>query len=310
MLCCAGFSAAQTGDIPENLNTPLSARTKVTYLDLVRKVFPDAQSGEERPGYLKAASHIPLRYLFGQSLPDIFKPNMYGEILVELEEKMETINDREKVLWLLMGAFEKSDGSPSNGGNRILAAFRVSATGAELIDAASVKTDDRTSLSNEDSWFSGKPKLMLVPRREAVVVYNMMQVTMGEPSFSIVGIGEKGFKVLLNQFDLHIDGRCGRYIEETANIRALKNSTSGYRNIEVVVTSEIGAGDEDAKGAGTNTVEWRRHYRYVFAWQKSSGEYEAIVDPGKARRAAHKRFNPCRYNAGSVSFERPNKAGL
>lgn len=293
----AAICLARDGNgIPEDLTSKISGKTSVTYLDLVRKVFPDAEA-DLNSDYLWARTRIELRPLFGQELPEIYRADMEGRLLIGVREKMETVNGRDRVFWLLMGAFEESDGTPSNGGNRVLAAFRIGKDKAELIDAATVKIGDNTSLSRLDTTFKGPEKFNLATGRQAVGIYNSMQITTAQTNFSLVDIDKNRFRVLLNDFDIWLDNRCGRFVDESARINVLKTSTGGYKNIEIIVKTEIGSGDSDERGAGTDTVEWYRHYRYVFAWQPRDGSYKPVIDPGKRRSAALKRFNPCRYNA-------------
>jgi hypothetical protein len=269
----AVFCAAQTSGLEIKLDRPVTPQTAVTYLDLLKKVFPDARIDATRPELAQAKEKIPLRNLFGQETSEFLKSGLRGELEIGVVEKAETLHGREKIFWLMIGAAEKGE-TCDICGNTLLAAYRLRKTEAELIDAASVKTSGRTS-------FAETSKLRLAPTREAVVTFNSTSVSMGSNSYSIVAIGEKGFAVLLSEFEENFKYQCGSFVYEEVSVRPLKTSAGGYRSLEIIIKAENGwEGDGDRE-----VIENRRRFRYVFDWQPRRAVYKAVVDPGKQRRA-------------------------
>ena len=274
--------ASQTGFRNIRLQDTVSGQTRVTYLDLLKKVFPDVEMDEKQAKLARAKNKIPLRNLFGQELPEIYNSQMLGELEIGVTGKAETASGREKLLWLTIGVGDKGNETCFVCGNTLLAAYRVRQTDAELIDAASVKTGAMTTLAPT-------PKLKLAPQSEAVVVYNEENTNIGTISFSIVEVGAKGFRVLLKEFEGNIIFKCGYYIHELPRIRLLKNSVGGYRQIEVLVKTESGfynTGDSE-------TVEKRGQFRYVFNFQPRAQKYKAVINPERERRVFFKKNRPC-----------------
>ena len=274
--------AAQTGFRNITLQDTVSSQTRVTYLDLLKKVFPDVAMDEKQAKLARAKNKIPLRNLFGQELPDIYNSRMLGELEIGVTGKAETVSGREKLLWLTIGVNDKGNETCFICGNTLLAAYRVRQTDAELIDAASVKTGAMTT-------FAATPKLKLAPQSEAVVIYNEENANIATLTQSIVEVGEKGFRVLLNEFEGNIIFKCGYYIQELPRLRLLKKSVGGYRQIEILVKTEsgfYGTGDSE-------TVEKRGQFRYVFNFQPRAQKYKAVVNPERSRRIFFKKNSPC-----------------
>lgn len=273
----AVFCAAQTYGLEIKLDRAVSRQTNVTYLDLLKKVFPDARIDETQPALAHAKEKIPLRNLFGQETSEFLKSRMLGELEVGVTGEEQTLNGREKLFWLMIGVADKGE-TCDICGNTLLAVYRLRKTDAELIDAAAVKTSGRTS-------FAETSKLRLAPAREAVVTFNSTSVSMGSNSYSIVAVGEKGFAVLLNEFEENFKYKCGTFVYEEVSVRPLKTSAGGYRSLEIIIKAENGwEGDGDKE-----VIENRRRFRYVFNWQPRRAVYKAAIDPGKQRRAFFKR---------------------
>ena len=122
------------------------------------------------------------------------------------------------------------------------------------------------------------------------MIWNVSQLSqMSDDEFSLVTADDDGFHLMIDQFDKQRDYRCGEWFDEAAQIRLLKTAVGGYRDIEIRVVTEAGAGDSDY--AETKT---RRRYRYVYKWRPRLKAYRAVVDPDRARRAFLKRKEPCR----------------
>lgn len=280
LVICGTLGSAAQVRIPEiKLRDTVSRGSQVSYLELIKKVFPDAQMNEAKAELARAKNKRPLRNLLIKELDDFFRWRMTGELDIAVTASTETVNGREKLLWLLIGVSETGEECEICG-NTILAAYRVRKTDAELIDAASVKTSSFVS-------FSETPKITLAPQREAVVIYNEDSTNMKTNFYSIIAPGDKGFDVLLKEFEESSIYKCGYYIEETARFRPLKTSVGGFRQLEVTVKSESGWYEDEGK------VEKRGAFRYVFSWQPREKKYKAVANPEKARNVFFKKNSPC-----------------
>lgn len=289
IICSFGFGAAQTDYSISNLNNKVFAQTTITYLDLTRKIFPDARIDEKQNDLAHADNKIELREVIKSNWGTKSEyESMKGELKIELEESLETLYENGKILWIILRADIRED-DRCFCGNRVLAAFRVQKNNAELIDAGTVKTDNLTSFAdNETTTFSSKPKLLIAPRREAVAIVNETNYALGGSYLSIIEIRQNKFNVVLNEFELWHDYRCGSVFQELARVRLLKTSTNGYRNFEILITDEKGyEGDDDVK------IIWRRRFRYVFAWQPRTKTYKPVINPDKNRQAILKKYGGC-----------------
>lgn len=271
--------AAQIWSPEIKLMDKVSPQSQANYLDLIKKVFPDAQMDATKAEIARAKNKIPLRNLLIKEPDASFKAKMLGELDVAVTASIETVNGREKLLWLLIGVSDKGEDCDSCG-NTILAVYRVGKTGAELIDAASVKTKEIVS-------FPEISKVPIASQREAVVIYNNERTNIATDSYSIVMLGDKGFDVLLKEFEETAIYKCGAFIAETTSFRPLKASVGGLRRLEVLVKTETGSyGDEE-------TVDQRRTFRYVYNWQPRAQKYVAVINPEKARRTFFNKNKAC-----------------
>lgn len=288
--CLINLAKAQTMKVPDDLNTKVSGKTSVTYIDLLRKVFPDAQPHKVLSGYWQATVNQKLRNLFDERTTQIFPHPILPEVKLIVEQKLETRNQGNKVLWLIITVTGKSvENQEHEYYEYVMAAYHVSEKSADLIDAAYVNTNDHGGFA-DGGHVSPRGKIAVAPGYEAVIVYNWTQVSLGENAFSLVDLGEHGFRVMLKEFGLVYDTRCGSNFVESARVRTLKTSVGGYRNLEVMVTLERSYENENGDGV---VLEWRKYFRYVFAWQPGKQIYKAIINRDKQRVALAKKHNSC-----------------
>ena len=257
--------------------------SNISNLDLLRKIFPDAQIEKDEPEAATALKSIPLRHLFGAKN----KKTSDDAMTLNISERQETGDgERGQILWLIVNAVQPDKtaaGFRANWTAAILAAFRVSRSSAELLDAADVATQNISGFAED------VPQLRLAPRREAVVVSNISNASVGHSELSVIAAGNKGFNVLIDQFVMTTEYRCTDWYSEEASLRTLKNSTNGSRDVEITVKIEGGPGEaENAR------VKFRRRFRYVFRWQPQLEKYKAVVNPDRQRRTFLKQVEPCR----------------
>jgi hypothetical protein len=266
-------------------DAPAVKGSRVTYLDLARKISADADIENEAASYATTFKNPAVRHLFGAAEKALDAP----PITLEIADRLETSDDKGgKILWLIFSVAEPEEAICEACLKKILAAFRVSRTRAELIDAADVRT------GFEVRFDSARPKLEIAPGREAVLLWNYSYSYLKGDSVSIIAAdaAQGGFKVLLDQFEV---GRlyrwdCDKWYEERANLRLSKPARAGFRNLEIAVETQGGSGDYDFPKLKASS-----RFRYVFAWQPNARAYQAIVKPDEKRNALVKRLAPdCR----------------
>ncbi len=284
---CAAACFAQD---PPHFTTKAFSGSNVSYYDLVRDVFPQLRISETDPEEAFAHNSIPLRHLFREDKVKILEASLTSSITINIAQRLETTDKGGKVLWLMLNAVEP-DKEACAGCYRVvwaetvLAAYRpVGQWNFELVDAAMIKTGDITAFDEEH------PKLSLGSHGQAVVVANVSQLSAGaQDTFSIVDVGNDGFRVLLREFAVKRDFRCAEWYSEAAQIRLLTNAVKGYKGIRIRVISEGGTGDLDYPN-----LSHRRRFTYIFAWQPREQKYRAVVDPDGLRRRFLKRLEPCK----------------
>jgi hypothetical protein len=278
VFCCGSIAAQKTLGWQYDLSERATKNSKVTYADLVKKVFPDLHSGEATT-YI-ASKSISLRHLFGLYTNKVYE----NEMKVGVSDGIETINGNEKLLWLIISATEPNPSRPYFN-IHLLAVYRIKANEAEMIDVADVLTG---SIVN---FFDKRPAMEISPRHQAVVIEDFANRAYNDEKFSVVSINQNGFNVVLSQFVLKNDLACDNSLIEELKIRLLKATVGNFRNVEIrVKTIDINI---NALEAGMKP-KWTRRFRYVFAWQPDAQKYKAVINPVKQREAAYKKYSGCK----------------
>jgi len=283
-------ATAQTRGSEIKFQDPVSLRSRVTYLDLAKKIFPAATTDETEQSLARSAGKIPVRELPG-IVPETDVPTdrMEGELFIRIEGVLQARQDNEKLWWVIFSAVGEKYKKYVYQGHHILAVFRVHRREAELIDAATVKKNDYLWFGDNKlatDRISERAQLEIKPRREAVFIYTRARTNGGSPAFSLVELKGGKLNVVLSEFDLWRDHRCGYGIYETARTRLLNAPANVYRPIEIRVTTEKSRED-------SRYPFWRGRYRYLYVWQRRAQKYMTVVNSDKRRRAALNRYDPC-----------------
>lgn len=308
ILCCFICASAQivnpdlppdmTYKVPPDLNTVVGEMTTVTYFDLAKKVFPDAKIDKGVIAKLTATTRIPLRNLLNKDYEENLK-RLRPEISIFVEEQLETVycGEREsllcdeKIFWLKMRIVGRPEGHPdSEIDDYILAAYSVGKRSANLIDAASVKTNDQTTLINIPALTEPQVKLTLTRREEAVIIVNTTDSAVGQNSFALIGLSPIGFRVFLGEFFLHYDIRCMNNFFEDARISVLRDAEPYYPNLEVNVTFK----KTSKHFLNVASVLWKKKFRYVFKWSPETQSYQPLIDPSNERDTVIDKYRTCK----------------
>lgn len=287
-ICSCLPITAQRFDVWEaKYHYKVSKQTNITYLDLVKKIFPEAKlvkipNSESED--LIAPKSVPIRNLFGEQSEKIYE----NQKLV-IAERLLTKNGNEKLLWLIIGLNGIND-KCGNCSTNLLASFRVKKDEAEILDVAEIGEGDLIGFGgSEYSLVAAQKKLEVLPNHEAVVFYNIQGTALGSDEYSIVAIDEKGFHLILNPFYLEHNTQCGGGFSEDIRFRLLKSSVSKYPKLEVIVTTYSSYEDEPESAK----PEFIRSFHYYHNWKSTEEKYIAsgnfkTID--KNRKAFHRKI--------------------
>jgi len=265
----------------DGLDRKASTHSQVTTLDLIKKIFPDAHVKAKNVGQAETSSSPSLRHLYGEGLDE----NIFGGASdLYVVDKRETLDGKDRIVWLLISASEESRPNCNHCVRDILAAFRISKNDAALIDAANIQMYDRSEFD------STRPVLRIARTHNAVVVWNISQLSISPETFSVIAAGKAKFEILLGQFNTFREFMCGGGYGEQSDIRALRTSRRGYRDLQIIITTE--QMEERNNGAET-VITFRQRFRYVFRWDPRTRRYKPMVDPDRKRRRLLKKLVPC-----------------
>lgn len=257
------------------------AKSTVTIGELARLVFPDIEIDPKRVDPFEVQATKPFRRLFRRLFATSGQTAM-TRYAVRPGSFVETVADGGTVFWMTFDivAPKVCEQCDDESVGTILAAFRIGADRASLIDAADIKTTRETNLDG---------KLSIEKNHEAVLVFNYINESMSVDSYSIVTIREGRIVVLLDEFFLHKKYCCDQSIEERATIRTLASKNSSRRRVEIVVTT---VAESPITEGGDSEVVFRAKYRFVFRWSSSASAYESGVSPERLRKRAFIKHSP------------------
>jgi hypothetical protein len=243
-----------------NYEEAVGGGRKTTYLDLLRKIFPDAEM-ETGPGIDTAVAHrtIPLSHLFGD-----YKGKVYeGEMKIEQIERLQAKGQNSGHLLLLVHALGPEIFSWDK--ISVLALFQLEPS-FKLLDAGDVQADQFTSFWEE------KPQLQIGPQHEAVIVESDHHNS-SQSYLSLTMIATEGGK-LKTAFDfptlLH-GNDCGNTFSQTPSVSVMKDVTGAHYNIMVKVKLVKEPDDESCE---KRTRGYTRYYESLLVWNSAKRRYE------------------------------------
>jgi hypothetical protein len=259
LLVNASLSYAQVS-IVTNYEEAIGVGTKTTYLDLLRKIFPDA-STETGADMDAAVAHrtIPLRHLFGD-----YKGKVYeGEMKIEQIERLPAKGQNPGQLLLLVHALSPELFSWDK--MSVLALFQLEPS-VKLLDAGDVQADQFTSFWEE------KPRLQIGPQREAIIVESDHHNS-SQSYLSLTMISTEGGKLrTVFDFPILLHGNdCGNTFSQTPTVSVLKEVTGAHFNIFVKVKLVKELDDESCE---KRTRGYTRYYQSLLVWNSAKRQYE------------------------------------
>ena len=252
----AGTSPQQSFDP----RSAVRAGTGITYLDLLRRVFPDATYDATKQE-VRAHKSVAIR-----NIADGHQPTaLQSDITLSYLSPRWIKSDGRPVLLLAINvaAEDANEATPYEGETMILGAFDVE-TSTRLIDALEVQTDRFTSL-----WDT-QPVVHLSSDHDALVVHNT-HWNAGESydQYTLVFLGNGTFGVI-SDITLYSTLGCGTNYTETPDYAAVQHAGRAYPDVRLLVTlKKMSDGDEcDHRTAG-----FTRTYTATYTWDAKKREY-------------------------------------
>lgn len=270
---CADFPAADNQQ-GVDLSSPVQNGAPTTYLDLLKKLLPDAKADAT------ANSTIPLRSISEPSRNEAFT----GPISFEVEPHW--FNSGGKRLLMLqvdLTSEQANQGTPYEGEAVVLAVFTLE-PGPKLMDALEIKTDRFTS------FWEDRPTLRLDSKNDAFIV-SSSHWNAGESytSLDMLFVDEGRIKTITSQFVFETQG-CGTTFSETPSFRAIEAPGKRYPDVQVriKVTKE-----PDEASCPRRTRGYTRQYQGVYRWNPVRRRYEG----GSKQLDALAKFNKMRVSS-------------
>ena len=262
-----------------NYQDAVGGGTKTTYLELLRKIFPDVEisaAGGLDDAAAIAHKTIPLNHLMGDYKGKIYE----GEMKIESIERLPSQAQSQGQLLLLVHVF-----GPDlfNWGKiSVLALFQLEPT-PRLLDAGDVQADQSTSFWDE------KPHLRISTQEDAVIVasdhHNSSQSYL---SLSLIATGGNKLRMIFDLPPLLNGNDCGNTFSQTPSVNVLREARGAHFNLLVKVKM---VKEPDAESCQKRTRGYTRYYQSLLVWNPVKRQYESR-DRGLAQLS---RFNEKSY---------------
>lgn len=253
-----------------DLGAAVEAGSVVTYLDLVRLVFPVADGDD--PAVLTRS--VPLSHAYGDYSGRTFK----GALAVSHVERVFIRSDGERLAVLLIhaspvnepertAAGAGADEAFNWGGISVLAAYRLTPA-PRLLGTLEVKGDRETSL-----W-DAHPVTALGARDSGVWFVNSHH-NAGEEfrDYALAGYVRGGLRLLVAPTPtLHSWRGCRRGVTESARVETVRARGRARRDVAFVVTETVERFAADCSSRVGRAR--RRTTRRLFSWDARRGLYE------------------------------------
>jgi hypothetical protein len=273
LLTCPAAASAQTVINLDGFEASVPGNSRITYLDLVRKVFPDAREKEDGGG-LQAGKSVAISHLFG----DYKERLIEGVMSIDGASALRIKNGGGHQLLLLIEVSSRDDALFQWGGMSVLALFSTAGE-AKLLDAVDVRADRFTFFAEQ------QPLLRIHPERDAVLVVNHhFNSGDGYLAYSLIAFVDNRLKDVFEEMPLLVgDNHCGTNFTETPRFKVLNNPAGGYSRLRLTITLRKEAGGPTCERP---TKGYTRYFNYLLAWQPSRKRYVAGADAtGRLRRA-------------------------
>ncbi|HEX8247291.1 MAG TPA: hypothetical protein VF599_03825 [Pyrinomonadaceae bacterium] len=266
----------------EDFNRPVSSNLKTTYIELIRKVFPDASLETKS---FQAGESIPVG-----SLDPKIKPHAFwrGKLIVKVFQMHFSSENKNHLALFLMLRNEHAVRSLDNS-FFVLAAFRLE-NEAELVDA--VDAQFIFQHQNVNLW----TETPLVPIRkgdDGIWLVALRENSSGNDAqdFRLVALQNKKFEVLLDELPtLKGNSACGFRSKQSLGYFLKKDNGANYRDFSLTVTENLRT--NTLKCEVQPPADYDKTFDYQAVWDDKQKRYK--VELLKTESAA---VAPTKYSA-------------
>jgi hypothetical protein len=238
----------------------VNARSTVTYLDLLKHLFPDAVY-EVAKTDVRAHRSVPIRNVDAAQDPTELESDI---AITSLDPRWVNSGGRSLLLLTIdVSAEDANEATPFEGETTFVAAFEIGAS-SRLVDALEVQTDRFAELWEQ------QPVLHLTASDDAFVVHNT-HWNAGESydAFTLLFLDHGKFAVISDLQLLSTQG-CGTSYTETPAYSALPRAGRAFPDITVRVTLTKAA---DGNECDRRTPGFTRGYTATYAWNVNKRQY-------------------------------------
>lgn len=240
-----------------------AVRNGITYLDLLRKIFPDVEmdSGEGQDAAL-AQTSVPLNHLFGDYKNKAYRGKMR---ITDVFSPGDQSRSRGQLLLLVRA--QSDDGELFNWGDmNVLALFQLEPT-VRLLDAADTQADRFAGFWEE------QPLLSVSPQHKIVVIANQhSNSSQGYLVLTLVSAENNKLRTIFELPTLLNRNECGGRFTQTPIISVMSRGRSARPNLSVEVKLVKEPDDESCE---KRTKGYTQYYRALLVWNSAKRMYES-----------------------------------
>lgn len=262
MLLTASVSHAQVMPVTD-YQSPVSGATKTTYLDLLKKLFPDVEMGSGAGQDATARTSIPLNHLSGDYRGKVYRGEMkISGLYVSGDQR----KNRGQLLMLVQMRNDEGGELFTWGDISVLALFQLEPS-VKLLDAEDTQSDRFTSFWDE------QPVIALGPQKEAFIIANSHHnSSQGYLALTIVSAENDKLRTIFELPTLLNMNVCGNSFTQTPSIAVLKGSRGARPNLSVKIKL---VKEPDALSCEKRTGGYSRQYHALLVWNSSKRIYES-----------------------------------
>jgi hypothetical protein len=263
----------------KDFNQPVSGNLKTTYIELIRKVFPDARiAGKEFP----AGESILLRSLN----PEVESRTFGQEKLIEKVFETRFLSENKNHLALFFRLRNKFPVRSLTNSFFVLAAFRLEKQIelVEVVDAQFISLHQNINLRAENpllTFRKGDDGIWLAAAREN---------SRGDKiqDFRLLALRNKKFEFVLDHIPtLNGNSGCGFQSKQSLSFSVKNHNPANYRNFSLIVTEKLRT--NAIKCPAKPPADYDKTFVYETAWDDAEKRYKVVflkaeavaVAPGK-----------------------------
>lgn len=274
LLLASASAQAQMSRINEvkDFNQRVSGNYKTTYIELIRKIFPDAKF--EGRGF-QAGESIPMRSLEPRIGTRTFeRGKLIGQVF-----QMRFLSENKNHLALFFKLRNESPVRSLNNSFFVLAAFRLEKEPefVEAVDAQFIFQHQNINL-----W----AQMPLIPIRkgdEGIWLVASRQGSSGNEiqDFRLVALRDKKFEIVLDNLPtLKGNSGCGFQSKQSLSVFLKKDNSANYRNFSLNVSEKLRT--NTIKCPSKPPADYDKTFAYLAVWDDNERRYKVAFSKAEA----------------------------